>query len=271
MVKNALKSILISSFIILATACSTSPTYSRKDITNIIPEICKKEFNLDVKSWEIGETIWIYAPFQRLVGSDSKIDPKISENIGKVFHTITRTILSMDKPPKFYIFVSSDINDIGVDLYYIGFIPDIVQFQLEFISLDQIRQRQFIFNTLNPKALGDKEGAHLKKYDISMGEFIAYLSKQAMEEKFIISRYKDNFDVESLRSYYYNNKLGLVFSIRIKQYKENLPYPFEEAKTIIKKFIKIYPDFEDISEIEITDTFAKKTRFYTKKALLEEN
>jgi hypothetical protein len=270
MVKNVLLTALFSILILLYCSCSVSPTYSRKDIESVITKICKEEFNIEVKVWEKGDTIWIYAPFDKILGEDNQLDKKVSEGMRRIFLSLRRVILSMDTPPKFYAFVVSDIKTIGADLYYIDFIPDMIKFNMEFISINEMQEREVFFNSLNPQALGDKEGKHISTYEITMGEFIAYLIKQKMERTFTSPEVKDNFKINESRTNYYHGRIEITFDIMVQKYKEGLPYPFDEAVNITKKFLKIYEFPEDIKEIEIKDTFNKKNRFYTKRSLMEE-
>lgn len=269
MVKSVRKILLFSIPIIFLLSCSISPTYSRKDIDKVIKNICKEEFDLDVGAWGVGDTTWIYAHFEKLLDENNQFDKAVTENIRKIFLSLRRVILSIEKPPKFYCFVASDIKEMGADLYYIGFIPDMIKLQMNLISLNESQEREVFFNFLNPQAIGDNEGKHIQKYDITMGEFISYLVKQSIERKFTAPEVKDNFQVNDLRAYYLNGKLGIIFDIMIKEYKEGLPEPFEEAKKAVKKFLKIYDSSGDIVEIEIFDTFNKKRRFYSRGALFE--
>jgi hypothetical protein len=261
MVKNALKTIFL--FSIFITSCSTSPTYLRKDIEKAIKDICKNEFNLDVEVWEKGDTIWIYAPFEKILNEKKEIEKEVEENMRRIFLSLKRVILSMDKPPKFYSFVASDTKNIGLDLYYIGFIPDLIKFEMNFISLEDIHQREVFLLFPNPYALGDIKGDHIPKYELTMEEFISYLIKQHLQRKFSSSK------INEIRTNYYQGKLEIILDIEIEKDKQ-IPLPLEEAKRITKKFLNIYRDFiKDLVVIEIKDIFYKKTRIYTKKALLE--
>lgn len=258
--KSARKVLFFNLFLIFFLSCSTSPTYSRKEVDEIIEGICQKEYNLNVRAWDIDDTIWIYAPFEYW-------DENVIENIRRIFLSLRRVILSMDKPPKFYCFVASDIKETGVDVYYMGFVPDMIKLMMEQISLGEFQEREVFINELNPRAIGDKEGNHISKYNITMGEFISYLVWQSMQKKFTAVEVQNNFQIDKLETNYYNGKLYITFDIKVKEFKKGLLNPFEEAKKIVEKFLKIYSFFEDIIEVEIDDTFNK--RFYSKEALFD--
>ena len=245
----------------------TSPTFSREDIEKIIKDICKKEFDIDAKVTEVGDTIWIYAPFEKVLNQENKFDEEVLGKVRHIFLSMNRAFLSMDKPPRFYCFVISDIKSIGADWYFIGFFYDMRKLQTNFISLGEAHEREVILNFFNPQALGDTQGTHIVKYDITMGEFIALLIKRDIEKAFTADAIKDKVTINDIRTYCDNEKLGIQFNIVIKQYDSNIENPFDVAKKSAKKFLKIYEDFHKITEIEIIDSASKKSRVFTKRAL----
>lgn len=269
MAKNAVRIIFFSIFLIFFSSCDISPTYSRKNIENIITDICKKEFNLDVKVWGIGDTVWIYIPLDSLVGSDNQIDKNVLDKMRLVNLSLERAILSMDKPPRFYSFVVSDIKN-GIDAYSVGFIPDMIKARIDLISRSDMAERGVFLIFNNAKALGDTQGEHIIKYDMNMGEFISYLIKQDMEKKFNAKEVQDYVKVNDLRAKYYKGKLEVSFDIMIKKYNEKVPYPFDEALSITKRILRGYDYPPEITEITIDDVLNKKSRLYTSRALMEE-
>jgi hypothetical protein len=270
MVKSGRRIILlIFSLILLFSACDDSPTYSRSEIASVIKTLCKKEFNIDVKVWEVGDTIWVYSPFEKIVNSKGELESDVSDKTRRILLSLRRVILSMDKRPKFYCFVASDINA-GFDLYYVWYINDLILFEVGYISLGEFQEREAFIQAVNTKALGDTEGTHISKYDIKLGEFISYLIKQNVERKFSSDKVKDNFKINDLKAKYYNGKLEINFDIMIKKYKEGLPYPFDETVAVTKKILKVYNYPEEVNEVTINDVFNKKSRLYTRKALMEE-
>ena len=51
--------------IFLILGCfSTAPTYLKEDIDKAIQDICKNEYNIDVKVKLVGSTLWIYLPVE---------------------------------------------------------------------------------------------------------------------------------------------------------------------------------------------------------------
>jgi len=250
-------------------ACSVSPTYSRKDIETAIYNLCKQEFNIDVKVWELGDTIWVYFPFEKIVNKEgTEFNEEFSEKMNNIILSLRRIILSMDKRPQFYTFVASDINA-GFDLYFVWYVEDLVRLETGYISRGEFQERQGYLYALDSKAIGDTQGEHISRHNITIGEFVSYLIKQNIENKFLAEGTKDKFQINDLRAKYSEGKIEINFDIEIKKYEEGLLSPFDEALKNAKKFLKIYNYPQEIREVVITDTFNKKSRSYAIKALIE--
>ena len=54
-------------FLLSACSSSTAPTYQKKDIPKAIREICKKDYNIDIRSRIVGSTLWVYLPIDGTV------------------------------------------------------------------------------------------------------------------------------------------------------------------------------------------------------------
>ncbi|MCM8787503.1 MAG: hypothetical protein NC935_05540 [Candidatus Omnitrophica bacterium] len=260
-------------FLLLTTSCSkiietTPPTYSRKDIVNIIKKMCYDEFNITVQVWEVGDSIWVYAPFEDIITEKGEWRKEVSTDLDRIYLSLARTILSMDRRPLFYCFAISDIKN-GYDIYFIWYIPDFMMFQFGYISRGQFLERRALIYFPNPAAINDKEGNHIKPYDISLGEFVAYLISQNLQIKFTSDELKDILQLEKLTTDYQNTKLTVEVDAKITKYQPNLIDPIEEAKSMVKKFLKIYGEKANITEIEIKTPL--QSRIYSPKALFEEN
>ncbi|MCF7870558.1 MAG: hypothetical protein K9L95_01110 [Candidatus Omnitrophica bacterium] len=266
MAKKELKIVLVSFFLLLHPACKTTPTYSQKNIEQTIERLCEEEFNLEAKAWLVENTLWVYVPFGEILDIKGKPRDSFSENTRRIFLALQRTFLNMDNPPKFYCFVLSDIKDKGIDVYRIGFVRDLIKLRMNLISLEEFNQRMVFLSFENKKALGDKQGEHIAKYNISLGDFIGYLIRQRLNNLFI--PYSKKVKVERIQSYYQEGKLGIIFDIKINKKDESIPNPFNKTKEIAKKYLKIYGRPETIIEIEIADASGKKSTF-TQAALFD--
>lgn len=267
------KKLLVKLFLFFfISSCAIPSTYLRKDIIATIRNICKNEFNIEVNVWDIGETIWVYSPSKLFKESgqwnimNNRWDEEVSGQQRKIYTTLQRVLLSIDKPPKFFCFIMSDIDNLGVDWYEIVFIPDIVKYYLDqqaigYVSSTEINKRIVSFYRRVPQALGDKEGHHIKKYDLKMEDFIALLVKQNMESEFFYQgERKNNFSINQLDVFYVQGKLNVTFDIMVKKYQEDLPKPLDKAEEIINRLLSIYSEFHGITEVSIRDNFNKKTK-----------
>ena len=72
-VKAALNSlILISLFLLSGCSSATSPTYNKENLTQSIQDICKKEYNLDLRATLAGDTLWVYLAVEDLLVKSDK-------------------------------------------------------------------------------------------------------------------------------------------------------------------------------------------------------
>ncbi|MCX5701985.1 MAG: hypothetical protein NTW64_03280 [Candidatus Omnitrophica bacterium] len=62
--RHAALNILIISFLIGGCSSSITPTYLKENIAQDIQDICRKEYQLDVKAKLMGQTLWLYLPIE---------------------------------------------------------------------------------------------------------------------------------------------------------------------------------------------------------------
>jgi hypothetical protein len=262
MVKKRLKIILLLSFLFIGPACfEIESTYQRKDITNSIKRLCKEEYGLVVKTQEIEDTLWIYAPFDNLVTETGTLDKEADEKLRNVILSLHRVMLSIDKPPNFYAFVASDIKDVGADFILIGLVPDIVKVQLRFISRDEFFKRRFVRFTLNPEALGDEEGSHIQKSNHILNVF----SRGKDASYFKVNLCKGSFDSQTKN---FHVKIDITLNEEL-EYPEDIPSPFAKALEISAYYIHKVYDFDDFVYLQIEDLASGRIQTLNKKALEE--
>jgi hypothetical protein len=207
-VKANLCKIIILSFI-LSSCKPIQPTYREKDIQEAIRNICQSEYGFSVKTFWIGKTIWVYLPLERLLNEKMLFDEDTLERISQVDLAISRVLLSSDKPPDFYCITASDIKQFGADYTIIGWVPDIVQYQLGFISRDDFFNRLVRKAQVNPESLGDKEGKHLEVFDVKLSDFLAEQIAQRIETKFN----KEKFTVNKVGGYFEDDTFKFEYDI----------------------------------------------------------
>ncbi|MFH1640817.1 MAG: hypothetical protein ABIA66_02505, partial [Candidatus Omnitrophota bacterium] len=62
--RRAALNLLIISLLIGGCSSSTRPTYLKENIEQDIQNICRKEYQLDVKAKLVGQTLWLYLPIE---------------------------------------------------------------------------------------------------------------------------------------------------------------------------------------------------------------
>ena len=269
MVKNVWKAHLVSFILVFLLSCTINPTYSRKNILNEIKNICKNEFGIEVKVRFTGETLWVYTPFDNLINQDGQWNQKAQDARLKIFHTLGRVFLSMDNPPKLYCFLVSNTKRVGIDTYTIGYIPDMIKFDLGFISLPQRDERVVFLSFPNPGAIDDIDGNHIQEYDIPIGEFIAYLVRQNIQNKFISPSLNNNFQVKKVFTHYWMNNLKVNFDIRTIKPEVGLINPSDQVKKTIKEILDIYNSSGNIVEIEVNNLLTGDVGIYTPQRLAQ--
>lgn len=73
-----LLSLYLLSFIFFGCSSSTEPSFIKENIADSIREICEAEYNLQVKTKLVGETVWVYLPVEDIL-LDTKNPQKFSE------------------------------------------------------------------------------------------------------------------------------------------------------------------------------------------------
>lgn len=255
---NICKIIILSLF--LPSCKPIQPTYKERDIQEAIKNICQKEYDFSVKTFWIGKTIWVYLPLERLLNEKIQWDEETLERINSVSLTVSRVLLSSDKPPDFYCIIASDTAQFGADYTIYGWVPDIVQYQLEFISRDDFLNRIVRKAEINPKALEDEEGKHLKIFDLKLAQFLAEQIAQRIgikfsEEELEVNESKGTFTDDTFKFEY---DISEEKGIDLKR----------EILKIISYVIRNY-DFKDFLLVEIQDLRTKDRTVLSREALRE--
>ncbi|MCF7907652.1 MAG: tetratricopeptide repeat protein [Candidatus Omnitrophica bacterium] len=281
MQKIPLKNLLLSFCALLLISCSVPPTYSRKDIAEIIKKICREEHKIEVSTWLVGETLWVYAPVEFFdeagkfkVNEEGKVDEDLSETVRKISQSIQRALLNMDAPPIFYCFVKSDIqrlkgiNLIRMNQYELIFIPDQIRLTLATyglatnISAYEFEKRIISFQTpfIDKNILEDDRGRYLRKYNVGLAEFIPMLIQERISRTFLAPSLNDNFEVNDIDVRYQSSRIIVDFNVRIKKYSPDIPTPDKEVERITREIVENYSSFIQIKRATINDNFNKKTK-----------
>ena len=276
MAKKSLKTILLLSLLLLSSSCfKIESTYQRENIEEAVRLLCLEDYGLKVKTEEIDDTLWIYAPFDNLTTEEGTLAEEADEKIRNVILSLHRVMLSMDTPPRFYAFVASDTKKVGADFILIGFVPDIVKVQLKFISRDDFFKRRFLRFTLNPEALDDEDGDHIQRFNLSLTRFISLLIEQRIINIFTRGKESPYFDFHLCKVDFnpQTRNFQVRFDIERNQEEslEELESPFEEALKAGAYYIDTAYDFRDFIYLQVEDLATGKSQALNKKALEEIN
>jgi hypothetical protein len=268
---SSIVSFTISVLLIAGCGClSIEPTYTKEKIVESITSLCKQEYNIEAKVWLAGETVWIYIPLQRLIAKeeDAPWDKEMVEKVNKVIVGASRVVLSMKPRPQFMVVAASDTQEYGIDYFIITWIPDIVKYQLEFISRDEFSRRHVMKIMENPLALNDLEGKHIKRDEIKMADFIAAQITQRIQAKFILEpQFKDYFEVNRAAVTFENEAFWV--SVDIKQVKDLPQGALNTQKEILKIIAYVIKEygFKDFLLIELENTATAEKSVVSRAAL----
>lgn len=222
-----------------------------------------------MQATKMGETIMVYAPFDHLFDSTKGFSEDAQKNMKHVFLALKRAIFSMDKPPKFYILIISNVKGFGVDIHQAGFVPDIVKTHFNLISFKEAAERVIYSVEENDEALGDYEGTHVRASEIILGEFLTSLILQKLNRKFSDKKIKEFMNVKNIDANYDDGIIHITINIVREKYHPSFSSPSEETKKVVVHFLKIYQEFlADIKTIEIDDQFYEMKHTYTPEDLL---
>lgn len=154
---HIIPALFLGAFCFLLAGCH-SESYPSDKIKDALAEICKKEYgieNIDVKI--VGGTIGVFLPLQKLFSADFKEaaitgkvrnletlfepSPEALEKVEDVLFSISRILLSTDKPLKFYVLEATDVEKTGMQLILTGCVDDIKRVRVWDISRNEYRKR----------------------------------------------------------------------------------------------------------------------------------
>ncbi len=277
--RNLARLVLLFSFLglVLLNGCQNSiePTYKEDQIPQIVKKICKDEYSLDVTTKRVGSTLWIYAPLQKILhkefgqSEDKIFDDDMAEKLRNILTTVGRVLISSDNSPEFYALLASDVN-LGIDYAMIGSALDIKKSYSGFIAWPEANKRYVIQFNLEPMAIDDYKGSHLKPIDIKMPDFLALQIAQRISGFFQSEGNKNNFKVEKVEGRF--NSGAFIFDYSITQ-TGNLENKTDIKKEILKTIaycVKTY-DFRDFFSIELTDLATKDKIILNQAAILDKS
>lgn len=152
-----LGAILLFAAVGLLSGCAQK-SYPADQIKESLIEICREEYGIeDIDVKIVGETIGVYLPLEKLFAADLKEafttgkvrnletlfepSPEALEKVEDVLFSISRVILSTDRPLTFYMLEATDVVKTGMQLILKGYINDIKRVRVWDISRGEYRKR----------------------------------------------------------------------------------------------------------------------------------
>ncbi len=149
---------LVTGFWLLAaflfTGCGY--TYPKERTTESIIDLCKKEYNIDVKVTAVGKTIGIYIPLNDLIDFTFAISKTASEKINDVILSVTRVAISTDARFDYYCIIAHDVRIPEIQIIIIKSIDDVKRFLLSDVSRGEYSKRMIVDMRLSPQAQKEK-------------------------------------------------------------------------------------------------------------------
>ena len=173
---------------------------------------------------------------------NKKFNPQAAEKINKVLRCVRRLIFSLKRyryEPEFFVTVVTDTKN-GIELIDVTYVDDLKKVLYEMISWVEYQHRNIEDIKISPEAVGDKEGKHLKLYDIEFKDFFIEQIKQRLRSKFSRGEVEKGADID------------------------------KEVLKSIKNVLEIY-NFNDFSLLELKNLVTDKTVSFSRAAVLEKN
>jgi hypothetical protein len=275
--RNSVKSALLFFSFFLYTVLSgcqnsTEPSFQEKDIPYHVKKICKEDYRLDVITVRTNTTLWIYAPLEKILDKEYGIkegkvlDEEMTDKLRNILITVGRVVLSSNKAPEFFAIWSSDIN-LGLDYILIGNVIDIKKAYAESIPFTESNKRYVMRFGLNPEAIHDTAGRHLKFYNVNMPDFLTQQMAQRISMRFQADNLKQYFKLDKIDGIFNNDTFILEYTIKPLTPSQKPIDIMDEILNTITYCIKAY-DFKNFSRVEITNLNTKFKTVLSKADIL---
>ena len=250
-------------FSLFLTSCEFAPTYQRQDLEKLITSLCKEEFDVDVKVWDKGETLWVFAPFGKITDDGQDLLEPVKDDLRRIRLSIFRSLMNIEDPPERFVFIISDTQAIGLDWYTVSFVPDMVKLFFNYISIGDSTKRSVNFYFQNNQAFGDISGSHIVPYDLAFDEFMTTLIHQNLARDFLAPNLGEVYEVNDLTVKSGNGALQVAIDVRDKELSKKHALPLKVAQDSVRRLLDVYRSFHSFRRVEIRDNFSKKTSSFS--------
>lgn len=266
------KFILIPIFALAGCAGPIEPTYKEKDLAPLVKKICKDEYNLEVVTGRTVNTLWVYAPLERILHKeygkkeDKVFDEEVIEKLRNILTTIGRVLISSDTSPEFFVLVASDTN-IGLDYVIIANVLDIKKSYAGFIPFTEAQKRYLIKLKLAPEAAGDSTGKHVYIYNIELANFIAEQIAQRIAVQFQDDNLKKYFKLDKSEGEFKDGSFIFSYAIEETLKPDKNINVMKEILNTVTYCLKTY-EFRNFSLVEINDLLRQDRLILSNKEVL---
>ncbi len=161
--KKSIVPLIVAAMMLWVTGCSKS--YPAENLKDALLHIAKTEYGIeDIDVKIVGKTIGVYLPLKKLFAADFKEtlvsgkvrnletlfepSPEALDKVEDVLFSISRVILSTDRPLEFYVLQATDVEKTGLQLVLTGYVDDIKRVRVWDISRNEYRKR--VIHELRP-------------------------------------------------------------------------------------------------------------------------
>ncbi|MFH1380333.1 MAG: hypothetical protein ABII23_08655 [bacterium] len=131
------------------------PTYPHDLVEKSIVEICRKEFNITVKTSLQGLTLCTFVELNSLIPEISSIDDELVTNLSNIMSSVSRVVLSTDFPFQFIVIHAVDSKTNGTYITMIRYVDDIRRLLTGDISHNEYFNRMVIKSGTNMQAAAE--------------------------------------------------------------------------------------------------------------------
>jgi len=153
--------------------------------------------NFENGTFKLGYNIKIIPEKEKI--QEVKIDDAVFKKINGVIMVLRRVLFSMHRAkaaePNFICVVTADIKN-GFQMKQLSYYPDLKKVSYGFIGVEEYQHRSINDISIEPKAVGDKEGLYLDYNDIEMADFIAAQIQYRIKLKFSKPEVKQSVDID---------------------------------------------------------------------------
>ena len=148
--------LLAAAALIVLLQAGCGPTYPKAVLDKAIVQLCREEYNVEVKVEITGNTVGVYIPIENLFDPTLNISKEAAKKINDVILSVSRVALSTDAEVNFYIVIAQDPILPEIEVVLIRYVRDLKMLHFDQISRGEFVKRMVIGIKLTPQAQKEK-------------------------------------------------------------------------------------------------------------------